>query len=104
MRILKPVLIVAGLIGAGVIFGYSLAKFVDFSFIIPDKSDVNFWYFIFLLLSLFLAIAIHELGHLLAGLVQGFSFELFIVGPLGVKRDENRKIKPQIIARVETEA
>jgi hypothetical protein len=46
---------------------------------------------LFLLLTVaatFLAIAVHELGHLLTGLAQGFRFELFVVGPLGVKRTE----------------
>lgn len=41
---------------------------------------------------LFIVLGIHELGHLITGLVQGFRFELFIVGPLGFKR-ENGKIK-----------
>lgn len=34
----------------------------------------------------FLALAAHELGHLLVGLWHGFRFELFVVGPLGIKR------------------
>ncbi len=45
--------------------------------------------FIFLM---FFVIGIHELGHLVAGLIQGFRFELFVIGPLGIKR-ENDKIK-----------
>ncbi|RWY54102.1 M50 family metallopeptidase [Mucilaginibacter gilvus] len=44
------------------------------------------------IVALFIAIAIHELGHLLTGLAQGFRFELFIVGLLGIKR-ENGRIK-----------
>jgi len=43
-------------------------------------------------IMLFFVIAIHELGHLITGLIQGFRFELFVIGPLGVKR-ENDKIK-----------
>ena len=35
-------------------------------------------------------ICIHELGHLVAGLIQGFRFELFVVGPLGIKREKNK--------------
>ncbi len=35
-------------------------------------------------------LAVHELGHLVSALVQGFRFELFVVGPLGVKREEGK--------------
>lgn len=42
------------------------------------------------ILILFFVLAIHELGHLLIGLLQGFRFELFVVGPLGIKRENNR--------------
>lgn len=38
----------------------------------------------------FLAIAVHELGHLVTGLVQGFRFELFVVGFLGIKREDEK--------------
>ena len=48
------------------------------------------WYFIINLLIAFSAIVVHELGHLIAGLVQGFRFELFIVGPLGIKRNQEK--------------
>jgi hypothetical protein len=43
-------------------------------------------YFSLVLLALLTALAVHELGHLVAGLLGGFRFELFVVGPLGVKR------------------
>lgn len=36
--------------------------------------------------------AVHELGHILMGLKEGFKFYLFIAGPLGLKRNENDKI------------
>ena len=39
---------------------------------------------------MFSVLATHELGHLLTGLAQGFRFELFVVGPLGIKREEGR--------------
>lgn len=35
-------------------------------------------------------LVIHELGHLIAGLLQGFRFELFVVGPLGIKREDDK--------------
>ena len=41
------------------------------------------------ILIIFLVLAIHELGHLLTGLFQGFRFELFVIGPLGIKREKN---------------
>ncbi|NJB72322.1 hypothetical protein GGR42_002813 [Saonia flava] len=44
------------------------------------------------ILMAFIVLGVHELGHLIAGLKQGFRFELFVVGPLGIKR-ENGKIK-----------
>lgn len=50
------------------------------------------WLAINSFLVAFSAIVVHELGHLIAGLAQGFRFEMFIVGPLGIKR-ENNKIK-----------
>jgi len=42
--------------------------------------------------SSFVVLGFHELGHLITGIVQGFKFELFVVGPLGIKR-EHGKIK-----------
>jgi len=41
---------------------------------------------------LFLALGVHELGHLLTGLFQGFKFQLFVIGFLGIKR-EDEKVK-----------
>jgi hypothetical protein len=40
------------------------------------------------IIALFIALAVHELGHVITGLAQGFRFELFVVGLLGVKRTE----------------
>jgi hypothetical protein len=40
------------------------------------------------IIALFIALAVHELGHIITGLAQGFRFELFVVGLLGVKRTE----------------
>lgn len=41
------------------------------------------------ILIIFFVLAIHELGHLIMGLFQGFRFELYVVGPLGIKRESN---------------
>ena len=45
-----------------------------------------------IIIMLFVVLGVHELGHLITGLVQGFRFEIFVVGPLGIKK-ENNKIK-----------
>src|SRR5947209_4273195 len=49
----------------------------------------GFLFFVLTLLALFLVLPIHELGHLVAGILQGFRFQLFIVGLLGIKRVGN---------------
>ncbi|MBJ2176343.1 M50 family metallopeptidase [Aureibaculum sp. A20] len=43
-----------------------------------------------IIIMLFVVLGVHELGHLITGLIQGFRFELFVVGPLGIKRENNR--------------
>jgi hypothetical protein len=43
-------------------------------------------------LGLFIALTAHELGHLVAGLLAGFTFNFFIVGLIGIKR-VNGKLK-----------
>lgn len=55
------------------------------------KGDIpgGFLFFVLTILALFLVLTIHELGHLAAGIIQGFRFQLFIVGLLGVKRAGN---------------
>lgn len=40
----------------------------------------------------FIAGIVHELGHILAGVLQGFKFLMLVVGPFGLKRDKNDKI------------
>jgi hypothetical protein len=43
-----------------------------------------------LLLALWVTLALHELGHVLAGLAVGFEFRLFVVGPLMLEREAGR--------------
>lgn len=45
-----------------------------------------------LVLSIFVVLGVHELGHLVVGLQQGFQLQLFVIGPLGIKREKNRII------------
>ena len=54
-----------------------------------DKPN-GLLFFILTVLALFVALFIHELGHLMAGLVQGFRFQLFVIGLLGIKRVDNK--------------
>ena len=42
------------------------------------------------IIMIFTVLSFHELGHLIAGLMQGFRFELFVVGPLGIKREKDK--------------
>lgn len=46
--------------------------------------------FIGIIFTIQFVLGIHELGHLVTGLIQGFRFELFVVGPLGIKRKDNK--------------
>lgn len=36
---------------------------------------------------------IHELGHIIVGLANGWKFFLLVIGPLGIKTDEEGKLK-----------
>jgi hypothetical protein len=42
--------------------------------------------------SYFIVVTIHELGHILTGLFYGFKFYLFVIGPIGLKRNEQDKV------------
>lgn len=50
-------------------------------------------YVIYAIVGFIISSAVHELGHILIGLIQGFKFYLFIAGPFGIKRKDNDKIK-----------
>lgn len=52
--------------------------------------ESNIVEFIGVIFTILFVLGIHELGHLVTGLIQGFRFELFVVGPLGIKREDNR--------------
>jgi peptidase M50-like protein len=45
------------------------------------------------ILAGFLCLAIHELGHLLAGLSFGYPFKVYIVGPLRIDRGPSDKVR-----------
>lgn len=49
--------------------------------------------FVLLAISSYLiAAVIHELGHVITGFINGFKFQLLVVGPFGLKRNEEGKI------------
>lgn len=45
-----------------------------------------------IIISYFVVVTIHELGHVIVGIISGFRFELFVLGPMGLKRNEKGKI------------
>jgi hypothetical protein len=57
---------------------------------LPDTAAGSLFFFASVVVAPLVAIALHELGHLVAGLLQGFRTELFVVGFLGIKRAGNR--------------
>lgn len=82
------------ILGGGIVYFFFMimSKELLMKFL-PDASVFeNFIFFTSIFLAPFLAILLHELGHLIAGIIQGFKTELFVVGFLGIKR-ENNKLK-----------
>lgn len=59
--------------------------------IIMDFQD-NFYRGIFLLLSMFVFLMLHEFGHVIAGKVAGFEFEFVVLGPFKIYKS-NGKLK-----------
>jgi len=89
---LKPFLMLLLFLGGGYVVGYFIGKAELLGAIVPEKSDLDILVWIGLLISLPLVIGIHELGHLICGLVQGFRFEMFILGFLGIRRNEADRV------------
>jgi hypothetical protein len=58
--------------------------------IFPNSSLEKIIFIGSAILCPFIAIFIHELGHLFAGLVQGFKIQLFVVAFLGIKRVDDK--------------
>jgi Zn-dependent protease len=78
---------------AGIFVGRMLAREQSLRWLIPAKDEFTGPLLLGCLGAVFLALVIHELGHLVAGLAQGFQFALFVVGPLGVRREESGAIR-----------
>lgn len=97
---IKQGLIFLGILAGGMAFGYGLGPLLDsslFSFLDLRTKETGWPKWAIVLMILFVplvVIALHELGHLIAGLVQGFKFQLYVVGLLGIKRTEQDTIRP----------
>lgn len=57
---------------------------------LPNSTLETFIFIGSIILCPFIAIFIHELGHLFAGLIQGFKLQLFVVAILGIKRVDDK--------------
>jgi len=75
---------------ASVIIIYFVYITINWDFIEKQGDVKNTLFFLSIVLSPVLAITLHELGHLFAGLFQGFKLDLFVVGFLGIKRIDNK--------------
>lgn len=58
----------------------------------PETKADKYLMMIGIIIMVHIVLMVHELGHLLMGMIQGFRFELFVVGLLGIRR-ENERIK-----------
>ncbi|MCS6808415.1 MAG: hypothetical protein RML40_07300 [Bacteroidota bacterium] len=59
--------------------------------VVPQWLDISV-IMLLALCSVFAVIAMHELGHVLGGILAGFRFHLFIVGPLCITRENDRLV------------
>jgi len=80
------------ILGGGIIFiVYSfLDKETLLKFLPTDNLISKMIFFSSVVIAPFLAIAFHELGHLISGLIQGFKTELYVVAFFGIKRIDNK--------------
>jgi hypothetical protein len=69
---------------------YFIDKIPALDFPKPESTVGKVTMFTGIFLIALLMLGLHELGHLLTGLAQGFRFAIFVVGPLGVKREEEK--------------
>ncbi|KAA3661919.1 MAG: hypothetical protein DWQ10_03610, partial [Calditrichaeota bacterium] len=56
----------------------------------PETLSDKVLFFGGLLLAIFGVLGIHEAGHLFTGMLQGFEFQLFVIGSLGIKKEDGR--------------
>lgn len=77
---------------AGLFLGYLGGKYLKsnpiFAAIRPDGAEEKILFAALSLFAIWLVIALHEAGHLAAGLAQGFRLALFTAGFLGIRGTE----------------
>lgn len=79
------------ILGMAIMLGvYYLIPKESINKLFPSSLIETLIFFSSVILCPFLAIFIHELGHLTAGLAQGFRFQLFVVAFLGIKREDDK--------------
>lgn len=82
-RLIAPLLL--GL--AGGLLGFAVARFSMMAPGVRTTLDaLSAWDLLFLPLAWLIAITVHELGHLLAGMARGMRFLLLVVGPVKIAR------------------
>jgi hypothetical protein len=56
----------------------------------PESQTDKYLMIVGIIIIAHIVLMVHELGHLITGLVQGFGFDLFVVGFLGIKKEEGK--------------
>lgn len=79
------------IMGMGIMLGaYYLIPKESILKLFPSSPLETLVFFSSVILCPFFAILLHELGHLMAGLIQGFKLQLFVVAFLGIRREEDK--------------
>ncbi len=77
--------------GMGIMLGaYYLIPKESILKLFPNTPIETVVFFSSVILCPIFAIFLHELGHLMAGLIQGFKLQLFVVAFLGIKREDDK--------------
>ncbi len=80
------------ILGGGLVFiaYYYFDEIFILKFFPKENTSSNIIFITSLVIAPFFAIVMHELGHLLAGIFQGFRLELFVVYFLGLRRNNDK--------------
>lgn len=92
-------------IGVGGLIGYSIAKFLipagaGEAYKIPDGYGI--WLLVLLPVMYLVVVGIHELGHVVAGKLNGFDFYGLTIGPFAWRPDETGKIRVRLNKNLNT--
>lgn len=83
--------IIGLIMGMGIMLGaYYLIPKESILKLFPNSPIESVVFFSSVILCPIFAIFLHELGHLMAGLIQGFKLQLFVVAFLGIKREDDK--------------